>query len=124
MHDAVRVGGSERLRDLRRDVDGFVHGNALARDAGVQRLPFDVLEHDRNLAVRFKDVVHGGDVGMIERRRSTCLAHQPLARRQILDAGRPNHLERDPALQPRVFGQPHFAHAAAAKVAQDPIRAD
>jgi hypothetical protein len=60
---------------------------------------------------------------MIERGCGACLAHQPLARRPILEAGRPNHLERDAALQPRVFGQPHLAHAAAAKVAQDPIRA-
>ena len=74
-----------------------------------------VLHRDEVPAFALADVVDDGDVGMGERRGRTCLLNEA---RQLLGGEAPvgaEQLERDPAVQARVVGEKHFAHAAGAK---------
>ena len=123
MHDAAAMRGVERLGQLVRDVDHLAHGQQRAARGGVQRLALDVLHHDEHAAVGVADLVDLADEGMIERGGGQRLAAQPLARHRVgLDRGR-QHLHGDAALEPRVFGEKHLAHAAGAERREDAVAA-
>jgi hypothetical protein len=60
---------------------------------------------------------------MIERGGGARFTHQPLAAVGRVRIRALHHLERDLAMETRVFGQPHHPHAAGAKLAEDLVRA-
>ena len=123
MDDAAAMGGVERLGQLVRDVDHLAHGQQRAARGGVQRLALDVLHHDEDAAVGVADLVDLADEGMIERGGGERLAPQPLARDGVrLGRGR-QQLDGDAALEARVLGEKHLAHAAGAERREDAVAA-
>ena len=90
-----------------------------------QRTALEQLEHhERHVVVA--PVVHGDDVGVVQRRRELGLGPEPAQERGVLGEGRVQHLDRDPAPQPRVLGDVDPAARAGADgaVQQVPARED
>ena len=79
---------------------------------------------DERLTGVVADLVHRGDVGMIERTGGPRFAQQAGGRFWIMDRSRRQKLERDVPLEVRVLGQIHSAHTASADVAEDPVVRD
>ena len=89
------------------------------------RLAVDVLEREVGPAALVDaGVVEPGDVRVLEQRADVALARHALG--QARAPGQARQLQRDLALQAAVgaLGQPHRAHAAAADLADQPVRAD
>ncbi len=116
--------GGERIGELPRDFDRFGQWQRTALQPRKQGFAFDVLEYDHHLAVEIEDVMHGGDVRVIERRGGARLAHQALAPFGRIGVGALHRLQRDLAIEPGVFRQPDDAHPAGTELADDVIRPD
>ena len=119
MNDALLVRGLERVDDLAGDRQRLVERQRPLRDAIGERRTLDELEHQRLTSLHVLESVDGADVRMIEGRqrlRLTCEASHPLG---IGGEGVRQDLEGDLAIQPRVAGAIHLAHAARAKQRQD-----
>ena len=80
-----------------------------------QRLAFDIFGSDEMPTRHFADVVNGRDVWMVERRSGLGFFSETLQAFGILREQRRQQLKRDFAMQPFVFGQIDFAHAARAQ---------
>ena len=89
-----------------------------------ERLPFEQLHHQVVGAFVLPDVVEYADVRVIHRRDGARLALESLGGlRPIRDVGW-QHLDRDCAVQPRVFRAIDLSHAACAKRFQDFVRSE
>src|SRR5581483_5048905 len=70
---------------------------------------------DVSVAFVLTDVVNGANVGMVQRRRGLCLAAKSSQRLWIPRYVLGQELQRNKAMQPRVFGLIHNPHSATAK---------
>ena len=95
-----------------------------ARDPLRQVVAFDQLHHERADAIRFFETVDGGDVRMIQRGEQLRFALKRASRSGSLRERVGQNLERDVALQSRVAGAIHLAHAARAERRNDFVRAE
>ena len=123
MDDALAMGGLESRGEPQRDAERFLARQRSAAHHVAQRLAVQVLAGDVGPAVDFLERVDGRDVGMDERGGRPGFASQPL----LLGAGpaeRGHRLQGHPAVQPRVLGLEHDAHAAAAEHPHQPIGAE
>jgi hypothetical protein len=89
----------------------------------VERLPFDILHHQKVDAVLVADVVKDADVGMVQARDSACLTFEPLAALVIAGEMFGKHFDGNGAVEARVFGAIHFTHAAGSERGYDFVRA-
>ena len=110
-----RVGGGQRLRELRdhrqREGESRVEPRD-ASDVGRERLALEVLHHDERLLVDDVAVEHLDDPGMADRRRRARLAEETLEDGGLLRELREQHLDRSAALDAAVLGEIHPAHAS------------
>jgi hypothetical protein len=67
VHHVALVGMVERLADLRDDVHGALRGHQALAQRAVGVGAVDELHGNPQLAVGFTAVVHGDDVGVIQR---------------------------------------------------------
>ena len=115
MNDALLVRGFERLGNLPRDRQRVVERNrSLERCARRASAVDELHARARCMPSRFLEAVDRGDVRMIQRREHLRFALEP---REPIRIGRERlrqDLERDVAIQPRVAGAIHLAHAARA----------
>ena len=114
MDDAAFVRRAEAGDDLLRVLDGLALRNRAVVQTPAQLLAFEQLRDDKRRAVVRADVINGQNVRMIERGCRPRLLLETLHPLRIgREIGREN-LERDPAVQPPVFGEVDLAHAAGA----------
>ena len=122
----VGVGVLHRLQHLLQQLHAASHVEPAFVAVGGDRLAFDVLERQVGLAIVGQaGVVQPRDVRVGQAAEDVALAlealHQHAAPRM-----QQRQLERHAALQLAIgaFGQPDLAHAAAAQLVQQPVRAD
>jgi hypothetical protein len=118
MHDAGAVGGGDGVGDLERELERLAQGQAALRDHAVERPALDVLHHDELEVAVGSEVVHGHDVGMIERRGGPRLAHEARAPRRVVGGQRRQQLQRDDAAEAGVARLVDHAHPALAELLQ------
>ena len=122
MHDAVRVRGVERARDLDRERDGLGDRQPPdPADALLQRLALDVFEHDERHAVVLARVEHGDDVGVLKLRDRARLAAEALDVLALAADRAGQHLDRDAPLEHGVEGEPDPRRRARADLALEPV---
>ena len=124
MQHAVAMRHAERVGELNGDLDGLVFGQGALGEPGRQRLAFDELEDDGDVAVVVDDVVHGGNRGMADGGRRARLVEQLRATSGGARLRARHGLQGHVASEPGVFGKHHRAHAALAELTHYSIRAD
>ena len=92
--------------------------------ARLQRGALQILHGDEGAAVLFADVMNRADVGMIQRRRGPGLALKAVHGLAVPSQFVGHELERDEAMEPRVFRFVDDAHAAATELLDDAIVGD
>ena len=113
VHDAARVRHDQRRRQRLRHGERAIARQRTALHHRPQGLAVEILAADVGVAVDVLERVDRGDVRMHEGRRRAGLVPQALLLERVGRAQRRHGLERHAALQPRVFGLEHHAHAAA-----------
>jgi hypothetical protein len=111
MDDATLVRRIERVRDLRRDRQCFIDRNRTARQPLCEILAVDKFQDQSEHAVGVFEAMDLGDVRMIERREHFRLALKTRDTVAIAGKRRGKDLDGDIALQPRISGAIHLAHA-------------
>ena len=125
MGDAGRMRAGDRLRELSRRRQDLGAGRAhAARHLLAQRAAFDELRGDVGFAVDLVERVDGADAGMGQRPGGARFSAQAIALRRIADQARWQRLERDGPAEPGVDRPVHATHAAAADLADNPVRPD
>ena len=124
MHHPVGMRVRKRVRDLAAEAQDLLGRQGSAGQPRAQGLALDQLHGDVDVPVGFADLVDRADVRMIELRRQPRLAQQPRARRGIGERRGRQDLERDVAVEPRVTGPVHLAHATRTDKAYDLERTD
>ncbi len=118
VHDARLVRRLQRLGDL----DGQ-RQRALELHRCAQQFPkrgaVEQLLHHEVHAALVADVVHRGDVRVVERRRRPRLLLEPGQPLRVGGELLGQHLDGHLAAQARVLRQPHLAHAARAELLED-----
>ena len=89
MHDAVTVRRIEGAGDFRGDVQGVRQRKRASGESRRQRLPFEILEHEKRRGVRLADVVQRADMRVIELRDRLGLALEPRSELEHRKQGRP-----------------------------------
>ena len=112
MDDPLLVGFLQGLRDLLRDVQGFVHRDGAARDPLGEGQPLDQLEDEKDRAAFFFEVVDGGDAGMVEGSEEVGLAAKAAQALGVVGELRRQDLDRDLSAEARIEGAVHLTHAA------------
>ncbi len=126
MHDA----GGVRRRETACHLDGVVDNTLacqrwLLLQSTAQRAAFEQLHHQERRTVggtKGTDVVHGQDIGVIERTRGPRLILEPLLASGVAAKGVWQHLHRDLTPKPGVSRSIHFAHAALTDELDDLVR--
>ena len=124
MHEPGAVRGVERVGDLLADADHVGHGEAtLLVDEVAQGGAVDQLHHDVRDAVVVAGVVGGDDVGMREPGRGDGLVAEADAGAVVGREVGAEDLDRHPAREHRVVGDPHGGHAAAGERRHESVAA-
>ena len=114
MNDTLFVSGLQCVGDLARDGQASSIGMGSLRDPIRERGAVHELQHERAYAVRLFEAVNMRDVGMIEGGECFRFALEPREPFGVArESGRQN-LQRNVAIQLRVAGAIHLAHAAGA----------
>ena len=114
MDDPLVVRGFQRFRDLRNDTQRLLNREATTAETIGQRLACHKF-HDQVVGT---DVVDGADIGMVERCDRARLTLEPVAE------ARRRYLDGDIAVQARVRGAVHLAHAAFPDGFENLVRAE
>jgi hypothetical protein len=122
--DARAVRRVERVSHLREDAGDLADRHSTVGQAQRQGFALVVRHRDKRLASVVANLVHGRDVGVIERAGGARLPQQAGGGIGIMDRSRRQEFKRDPPLQVRILGQIHRAHTAGADVADDPVVRD
>lgn len=123
MHDAARVGGAERARDLAHDAQRIGHRDRPdTRETLIERLALEQLHHDVRAAIGVVAVVedlHDPRIG--DRSRRTRLVEEPRhdfgPRRELVV----QHFDSRAATEHRVLGEPHLPHTAFTNAFDDAV---
>src|SRR5882672_10981014 len=110
--DPLLVGGFERVRDLLRDRERLVDRNRSARDALRQVVALDEFHHERRDARALLQALDRGDVRMVQRGERLRFAREARQAVRVVRERFGQDLDRDGAIQLRIAGAVHLAHAA------------
>ena len=125
VHETVRVGGVEGVRDLGDDPHRRSHREAAAPvDQLLQGGAVDEAHRDVEAPVLLAAAVDGEDVGVLQRRGASRLGPEALAEALVLRDRRGDHLERDEPAQLDVDRAVHDSHATGARAPLDPVAGD
>ena len=124
MDDPLLVRRFERLGNLLRDRQRLVERDRAARDPLRQILALDQFHDERAHAAGFLEAVDVRDVRMVQRRERLRFAREPREPIGIVRERVGQDLERDVAIQLRVAGAIHLAHAAFADLGGDFVDAE
>ena len=124
MNDAAPVHLGEGVSRLNGVVERLPEFQRASLEHLAQRAAFDVLHRDVRAAVDLADVVDGGDVRVVDRRRQACFLDEPLAPRFIPRQRGANQLEGRSALQLQVFDEEDLSHSALPQTFEDTVVSD
>ena len=124
MDDAFLVRGLERRRDLARDLERDVERQWSAGETIGQRRAVDELHHDGVQAAGDFEAVNRGDVRMVQGGEQAGLPLQARDALRIVGKSGRQYLDGNLAMQPRVEGPIHLAHAAGIQRPQDAVRSE
>jgi hypothetical protein len=124
VHDPGGVSSGERIGDLCEEASDLGHRQWSAGKASGQRFALVMRHRDERLAGEVADLVDRSDVRVIERAGRARLSQQAGSGVGMAGGLRREELERDPAVEVRIFGQINSTHAARADVAEDPVVRD
>jgi hypothetical protein len=119
MDDARLVRVLEGLTDLEGDADGVLEGNALPLHTVLERLALDIFHGDEALALIGARLVDLADEGMVEGRRRSGFADEPLLHSRVVGELLGQELQGDVPFEDRVAREIDLAHAAAADETDD-----
>ena len=115
MDDAEPVRGLERVRDFNAEAEDLAQRQRAACQTGGQRLTLEQFEHQILDVVLAADVVQAADVRVVERGDGFGLTGEARAELGIRRQFRREDLQRHAAVQARIAGPIHLAHATRAK---------
>ena len=124
MHDARRVGGRQCVRHLSCNFKGTALRQRAAFQMVAQGLAIDQLADDVDQPILAAGVVHGEDVGMVQRACRPRLLFETLAASGVVRHVRSEHLDRYGAAQACVARAVNVAHAARAQQGNDFVGTD
>jgi hypothetical protein len=119
MDDPLFVSGRQPFGDLHGDLDRLTGGHRPVREPRTQRLAFEQFHHRVRRVALAPEVVDGEDVRMRERRHRLGLPLEPRERGRVSSECLGQDLDRDVAIQLRVAGPIHLAHAACPERRED-----
>ncbi len=122
MDDPVAMRVLEAARQLVEPLDPARHGDGgAAADDRRQRVSGDVLHRHVGPAAVFADGIDRDDVGVLHAGREARLPQESLTHVLVVDV---EHLDGDEAIQWRIVGEIHHAHAACAQALTNLERSD
>ncbi len=114
MHDAAVVGLPQGIRDLRAQPGDVGFREGAFFEPLRERSAFDEFHHEEvDIPLRI-EVVHGGDVRMVQPRQGKSFPTEPPAGGRVGGPIGRQHLESDIAAQTFVVGAIYLTHAARA----------
>jgi hypothetical protein len=119
MYDAAGVCGRYASCDLQRVRDGAARGQGSLPQTGAQRLAAQELGDHERAASLLAELKDRQDVGMRELRDAQSLAFEPHDGDRIGGERFPQDFDRHIAIESRIAGSIHLAHAAGAERADD-----
>lgn len=119
--DPLRVGHGQALRHLDRVVEGLAHRERALRKPRRQRVSLQELRHHVGRAIVGPDVVHGQDVGMVQRAGGAGFLLEATDAFGVLGDRGGQDLDRHFAPEAGVAGAIDLAHPAGADERQDLI---
>ena len=124
MQHAGGVHGGDGAGRLRHQADGAAEVGAHALDVVTERAAGDELHRVVGEPVPVAGVVHGNDVGVLQRGERADLAGEPLLGDAVLRADGVDELQRDRAAGGELHGLVNHAHAAAGDEPADLVAGD
>ena len=121
VHDALGMGGGQRVRHLHRDVQQVVKVQSLTMDSLLQALAFELFHDDEGVPVVVLNVVDGADVGMVELRCGARLSHKSFQRARIRGQVLGDEFQRDMPAQAEILRLVNNSHSAAAQLRQHAV---
>jgi len=121
MHDALGMGGLERVGELNPDVEDVYDFQRPSADSIAQRLALERFHDDERRVTVLADVVNRADGGVAERACGARLDAESFERLGFLRPACGEELERNLTSQARVFGQINHTHPAGAERAEDSV---
>ena len=123
MDDAGGVRGGQAIGDLRGNVEELAGRDGLAGEQRAERLALNEFADNVLLAGLNANVVHGDDVGVVERGNGAGFTLKAGAQLGAGCALLAENLDGDIAVEARVAGAIHLAHAAYSECGLDLIDA-
>ena len=120
MDDPVLVRELRAGEDLADDLERLADREPAA-DQVLERCALDVLHRDEVPTVGLAAVVHADDVLVLHPRGRLGLAAEALDELGVLGEALVQELQRDPALEHLVVGEPHVRHPAAAEAGDEHV---
>ena len=114
----------QRAGHLHANLQKFVYVHRTARDAVLQRLPFEILHHEEGVALLLTDIVDGADIRMVQGGSSASLAAEALQRLGIARRSLRQKLQRHSPAKPHVLSLVDDSHPAASKFFEDAVMGD
>ncbi len=124
MDDAFGVSGVESVGDFDGKRNELIVGERAAGDQMVERNAIEKFHGDEGLALVLTDVVNGTYVGMVEGRGGLGLAAKTSKGLDIAGEFGGKKLERNEAVQARIFSFVDNAHATSAEFFGDAVMRD
>ena len=124
VHNALGVRRIERLGDVNPNRKQLFDLQGPIADEVFQGLAFQVLHDDEGLVAVFPNVVDGADIGMIQGGRRLSLAPEAAESCGIARDIFRKELQRDKAVEARVFGLVNHAHPATTELFYHPVVRD
>ena len=102
-------------------IEDRLHGARLGREPALESLAFDAFHDDEDLVIHLAHLEHGDHVGVRDLRHALRFAAQAIARFAARAGGRvrAEDLDGDSAIEVRIEGLEHDAHAADTEAAQE-----
>ena len=121
VHNALAVGGVERIGDLHAEVEDLLHLHRLAVDALVQRIATQELHYQKRTAFVLGDLEDGADVGVVQGAGGAGLALEALERVAVVGERVRQEFQGDVAAQQSIFRLINHAHAPRAQLAHHAV---
>ena len=121
VHNSAGVGGIERVGDLDSQIEQLFNLERTALDLVFEGYAVQILHGDEGLPVLLADVVNGADIGMVQGRGRLRFALEAAEGLRIFGYIFGKELQRDEAVQSRVFGLVNHTHAAATEHLNDSV---
>jgi hypothetical protein len=119
--DPLAVGGLQRIRHLRSQLQQPLHLQRLAADPVLQGLAFHQLHHEEGVPLVLSDLVDHADVGMVEGRSGPCLTLETLEGVSAAGELLGQELHRHVAVEAHVLGFVYHTHPAPAEPPENSV---